>query len=80
MKLKRGNVYRAKRPRQVGIPPVFNDRRIISILSGHITYDSPLLDGVNHHVTSLEDFVHWAASDVTDQVPQGGWEPWEGDE
>lgn len=76
--LKVGRCYRAKKPRQTtGFPGFVNDRQITWIGSCSVQYDSPSVSNGSHYPTvSKDDFLAWAARDITDELPKGEWQTW----
>lgn len=72
--LKVGRSYRGKKPKGCGFPPLFDDRSILFIGGGKVQYDSPSVKiGRNYPTVTVEKFLAWAARDVTDELPRGGW-------
>ena len=79
MELKVGHTCRAKKPRQVGntFGGCFNDREIIGLTDTEVQYDTPSMIGNRDYPrTSRENFVKWAARDVTSELPDGQWARW----
>lgn len=78
LKLTVGRCYRAKKPRQTtGFPGFVNDRQITWIGSCSVQYDGPGVSNGSHYPTvSKDDFLAWAARDITDELPKGEWQTW----
>lgn len=73
--IKVDHVYRAKRPSAVGFPPLMNDRQVVFIeqFGKRLQYDSPTVAiGRRLPWISVEDFLSWAHSDITDSMPVYG--------
>lgn len=75
--LQQGHVYRAKKPRKVGLfNPVWDDRQILWMGGEHLQYDSPMIkDGHHYRKVLITAFLKWAGEDVTNQMPKGDWAP-----
>lgn len=76
--IKEGRVYAAKRPRKVGefFRPVWNDRQVcwISKDRSRVQYDSPAVrNGGKFPAVSMDEFLAFVGSDVTDKMPEGDW-------
>jgi hypothetical protein len=67
-------VYRAKKPKSFGIPPLCDDRKILHVIDDTVIYDAPSVKvGRRYPTTSREKFLAWADRDVTDELPEGQW-------
>ncbi|MEG5932484.1 hypothetical protein UXN85_20675 [Enterobacter hormaechei] len=67
-----GRVYRGRLPRNCS--GLVNDRLITYIGWDSVQYDSPSVGMGRHYPTvSKEQFIAWAARDVTDELPKGEW-------
>ncbi len=76
MEVIRGHLYRAKRPKSVGIVLVFDDRQVLYVTETRVQYDSPTVrDGGKYPTIGRAKFETWADKDVTEGYPDG-WEPW----
>ncbi len=78
MEIKLNHIYRAKNPRKVTqlFRHFFNDREVIYISQNRqvVQYDSPSLkNGSKYPKVSMEKFLKWAGSDVTDITPKNEW-------
>jgi len=70
-----GRVYRARKPKSSGIPPLCDDRKILQVNDDTVIYDSPSVKvGMRYPTISCEKFLAWADRDVTDELPEGQWE------
>lgn len=79
LQLRVNRTYRAKKPAQAGswLRPEVNDRTILYISVGTLQYDGPSVKpGAKYPTVSIEAFLKWAASDVTDQLPDGEYASW----
>lgn len=79
LQLKKGRTYRAKRPVAAGdfYKPLVNDRTIVYVGLEIVQYDGPSVGFGRHYVkVSHEAFRKWAARDVTDELPDGGYAAW----
>lgn len=79
LELKVGRTYRAKKPAKAGDwrNPLVNDRTIKWIGHEEIQYDGPSVAfGKHYPKITKEKFLAWAASDVTDQLPEGEYAAW----
>lgn len=76
--LKVGSVYRAKKPKAVGIfNPVFNDRQILWIGPSSVQYDSATVKfGQKQPIIPIEKFLKWASFEVLEILPEGDWLPY----
>ena len=75
LKLQRGRVFRAKRPRNAG--GLVNDRAIVYVGATQVQYDSPSVGFGRHYPwVSKEKFLAWADRDVTDDLPAGEFAEW----
>ena len=77
MEIESGHVYRAKKPKPIGMfDPVFDDRQTLYVTGSRVQYDSPTVrDGRKYPTIDREKFEKWAGEDVTEGYPDG-WEPW----
>lgn len=77
--LKVGQVYRAKRPGQVGVllgQQYVNDRQIIWAGVEEVQYDSPAVtDGRRYPRVTKEAFLKWASHTV--ELPTPDWMTWD---
>lgn len=73
-----GHAYRAKKPRQAGIVQTYaNDREVRWTDGFNVQYDSPSVSNGRHYPTvTIAKFREWAGRDVTDELPNGEWQPW----
>lgn len=70
--LKVGRVYSAKNLRCIG--DLWNDRMIKWIGLGTLQYDGPAVAHGRHYPrVTFDQFLKWAAEDVTDKCPEGEW-------
>lgn len=71
MELIRGHVYKAKKPRKVGVfDPLWDDRQILWVGLDELQYDSPSVKiGKPYPRISIEKFLKWAGEDITAQMP-----------
>ena len=79
MELISGHVYAGKVKRRVilGFTDYIADRQLIHVGSGTVQYDGPTVkQGSRYPTISKEKFLKWAASDVTDEMPEGDWRAW----
>lgn len=76
--LQAGRCYRAKKPRPAGQFTAYaNDRQILRIGSTTVQYDGPSVRNGSHYPTiSKDEFLAWAACDITDELPKGEWQEW----
>lgn len=77
--LKVGRTYRAHKPAQAGswLSPEVNDRTILHIGIETLQYDGPSVKhGAKYPSVTIAAFLKWAASDVTDQLPEGRYASW----
>ena len=79
MNIERGHVYRAKKPKGIGMfLPYFDDRQVVYVSSDRVQYDSPTVrDGRRYPTIDRDKFEKWAGSDVTEGYPAGDWAVWE---
>lgn len=80
MELIAGHTYEARKPKASGVfNPLYNDRQIVYInwTERKVQYDSPTVAmGRRLPFTSFEKFEKWAGRDVTEEMPEGQWRPW----
>lgn len=75
MEILKGRVYRAKNPAHVD--GFFNDRQVLYVTDYSVQYDGPAVGrGRKYPMVSREKFEAWAATDVSDSLPEGEWAPW----
>ena len=77
--LKVDRTYRAKQPAKAGdeAKPCYNDRTIMWMGGNVVQYDGPSVRfGRNYPKITVEVFLAWASHDVTDQLPEGAYQPW----
>ena len=69
------HIYRAKRPRFVGLVQEFyNDRQVLFIGPTTVQYDSSTVRrGQTYPSVTREKFEAWAGEDVTEGYPDGDW-------
>lgn len=74
--LKINKVYRAKKPKKVGFfGRNYDDRMLIYMGLYDVQYDSPTIKfGGKYKRVTIEKFLKWVDSDVTDTTPDGDWE------
>lgn len=79
MKIEIGRTYRAKKPRRAGgsFGPLVNDRTVIFSNGIVVQYNGPsVATGRKYPVVRVENFIEWAARDVTDELPKGEYAEW----
>lgn len=70
-----GRVYRAQKPRCS--KGYFNDRQIIWVNDAQVQYDGPAVTtGRSYPIIAITDFLKWASHDVTELLPEDGWQAW----
>ena len=70
----RGRIYRAKRPKGCGFPPLCNDRLVVFLSTSRVQYDSPSVAMGRHYpFVDRATFESWAGRDVTDELQPGKW-------
>jgi len=79
--VKVGRVYRAKKPKAVGILMRYYDDRLItwvSTMKDQIQYDGPTVRmGSKYPTISMKSFLRWANADVTEHIPKNDWQEYE---
>lgn len=71
-----GRTYRAKRPQCAR--GFYNDRTVLHISARGVQYDSPSVRIGRHRPRiPIAQFERWMDRDVTDELPQGKYQPWE---
>jgi len=72
------HIYRAKRPRAVGvILELFDDRQVIHVTETRVQYDSPTVPrGRKFPTVDRAKFEAWVGQDVTAGYPKGDWAEW----
>lgn len=70
-----GRVYRAKKPKPIGVfDPLYDDRVVVWLGINQVQYDSPSVKvGRKLPIIALDKFLKWMGSDVTDSLPPGEW-------
>lgn len=80
LELKRGSIYRAKRPLRVTdfFKDFVNDRQIMYVGADMVQYDSPSVPRGRHYPTvTKEAFLKWAGRELTAEETQGDeWDVW----
>ncbi len=72
MNIEINHVYRAKKPRRIGL--YYNDRMVLWVSDCCVQYDSSSLDGgYRYPLIDRAKFEAWAGSDVTEGYPKGDW-------
>lgn len=75
VELREGRVYRGKNPRCCD--GYINDRHVLRLNERMVQYDGPAVAPGRHYpMVSVESFLNWADRDVTDELPNGAWQPW----
>jgi hypothetical protein len=75
-----GQVWRAKKPARTGdfLHPVVNDRSIVWVGEETLQYDGPSVGiGQHYRKVTIEAFEKWAGREVTKELPEGEWAPWD---
>lgn len=75
VRLTAGRIYRGKKPKGCGFPPLCDDRQIKWIgTMGQVQYDSPSVkNGRKYPTVDHEKFLAWVDRDVTEELPEGEW-------
>ncbi len=73
-----GHVYRAKKPKAVGVYQDVDDRQILWVGTNSVQYDSPSVSfGKKQPTISMEKFLKWVGEDITGTLPKGDWKSWD---